>query len=177
MDVKKLGFKEISMVFNGAQIHILVNHLPVIAMVLSVPALILAILINSLDIKRFVLGFTVIAGLSALPAFWTGEPAEDTVEKLPGVGENWIEAHEESAELATVLGVLTALAAGGALAAQIRRKESLKTTVPVVCVLALVTSAFLGNAAHQGGLIRHTELRSGNQQSLEGQNSETTDDD
>ena len=56
------------MVFNGAQFHLFVNHLPVIGFVGAVFALLVAMAIKSVDVKRFVLGLTVIAGLSSLPA-------------------------------------------------------------------------------------------------------------
>jgi len=86
------------MIWNGAQFHLLVNHLPVVGFIGVIGALAIAMVIRSMDVKRFVLAATVIAGLSALAPFWTGEPAEETIEHLPGVDKALIEEHEEAAE-------------------------------------------------------------------------------
>lgn len=40
-------------------------------------ALIVAMNVKSIDVKRFVLLATVVVGLSALAPYWTGEPAEE----------------------------------------------------------------------------------------------------
>lgn len=148
------------MVLNGAQFHMLVNHLPVIGFVGVVLALMVASLITSSDVKKFVLGLTVVVGLSALPALWTGEPAEEVVEHLPGADKALIHEHEEAAEFATVLAVISAASAAGALFLQSRKPESLRKTLPVVLVLSLVTLAAMGKAAHEGGKISHPEIRS-----------------
>lgn len=147
------------MVLNGAQFHLFVNHVPVIGFVGAVLALIVAMTMKSADVKRFVLGLTVVAGLSSLPAFWTGEPAEEVVEHLPGVDEALIHEHEEAGEFAMVLGVITAVAAAGALFLQTRKPQTLGKTLPGVLVLSLVTLAAMSKAAHDGGMIRHPEIR------------------
>lgn len=149
------------MVFNGAQFHLFVNHLPVIGFVGAALALMVATAMKSIDIKRFVLGLTIVAGLSSLPALWTGEPAEEVVEHLPGIDKALIHEHEEAAEFATILAMITAVAAGGALFLQFRKPDSLKKTVPLVMVFSLVTVAAMGKTAHEGGKIRHPEIRSG----------------
>lgn len=148
------------MVFNAAQFHLFVNHLPVIGFVGATLALLVAIRMKSIDVKRFVLGLTVVAGLSSLPALWTGEPAEEVIEDLPGVDKALIHEHEEAAEFATILAVITAVVAAGALAVQFRKPDSLNKTLPGVLVLSLVSVAAMGRTAHEGGKIRHPEIRS-----------------
>lgn len=146
------------MLFNGAQFHMLVNHLPVIGLLGMVVALAVAMIVQSLAIKRFVLLATVVVGASALAPYWTGEPAEEVVEHLPGVSKNLIHEHEELAEKATVLSLLTAAAAGFAFFLQRRRPESLRKSIPVVFILSLLAAAVMGAAAHEGGKIRHPEI-------------------
>ena len=99
------------MVWNGAQFHMLVNHLPVIGFVGMVLALAVAVTVQSIDIKRFVLVATALVGLSALAPYLTGESAEEVIEHEPGVSESLIHEHEELAEIATVLSVITGVAA------------------------------------------------------------------
>lgn len=147
------------MVFNGAQFHLLVNHLPVVGFVIAVFALLAASILRSMEVKRFVLMLTVIVGLSSLPALWTGEPAEEVIEHLSGVDKALIHEHEEVAELATILALITAAVAAGALFLQVRKPESLKTTIPAALILSLATVAVMGKAAHEGGKIRHPEIR------------------
>ena len=160
------------MIFNGAQFHMLVNHLPVIGFIGMVLALAVAIKVQSLDIKRFVLLATVIVGVSALAPFWTGEPAEEVVEGLPGVSKDLIHEHEELAEKATVLSHVTAFAAGVSFLLQRRRPETLRTSIPAVLVLSLVTARVMAAAAHEGGKIMHPEINPVSAVSLPGEPSE-----
>ncbi len=146
------------MLFNGAQFHMLVNHLPVIGFLGIILSLVVAIRTQSLDIKRFVLFATVLVGVSALAPYWTGEPAEEVIEHLPGVSKDLIHEHEELAETATVFSLITAAAAGVALILQRRRPETLRKSVPAVFTLSLVSAGFMGAAAHEGGKIRHPEI-------------------
>ena len=147
------------MAINGAQLHLLVNHLPVVGFLGMVLALIVALFFKSYEIKRFVLAATVLVGFSGLASYWTGEPAEDVAERLPGVTKELIHDHEEAAEFATVLSVVTAVAAAAALIWHQRRPESLRASVPLVLLLALLTAATMAKTAHEGGKIRHSEIR------------------
>ena len=148
------------MVFNGAQLHMLVNHVPVIGFMGIVLALAFAMKVQSADVKRFVLLGTVIVGFSGLAPYFTGEPAEGVVEHMAGVTENRIHEHEELAEKAAVLSVLTAVAAGFVLFQQRRRSGSLQNGMAVVLGLSVISAALMGAAAHEGGKIMHSEIRS-----------------
>jgi hypothetical protein len=147
------------MVLNGAQFHMLANHLPVIGFLGMVIALGVAIKMSSLDVKRFVLMATALVGLSSLAALWTGEPAEEAVEHLPGVSEALIHEHEEAGEFANILALFTAFAALGALYWQKRDALSLKKSLVGVWILSIITLAAMAKAAHEGGKIRHPEIR------------------
>jgi hypothetical protein len=146
------------MVFNGAQFHMLVNHLPVIGFMAIVLALLVTLKWKSLDVRRFVLLATVLVGLTALPALWTGEPAEEVIEGMSGVSKSLIHEHEELAEKATVLAVITGGVAALAYLLQRRRPETLNKSLPVVLLFSLATSGLMGWTAHEGGKIRHPEI-------------------
>ena len=147
------------MAMNGAELHFLINHFPVIGFIGLIPALIAAIKVRSVDIKQFVLIATCIVGCTSLAAYWTGEPAEDTIKTLPGVEKARIETHEEAAQYAMAWGVATGVAAGAALMLARRRVETLRKTLPVVLGMTLMTAAATGMTAHHGGKIRHPEIR------------------
>ncbi len=146
------------MVFNGAQFHMFVNHLPVVGFIGVVLGLLVSLKVKSLDIRRFVLLATVLVGLTALPSLWTGEPAEEVIEDLPGVSKRLIHEHEELAEKATVLAVITSGVAALAFVLQRRRPETMNKSIPAVLLFSLVTSGLMGWSAHEGGKIRHPEI-------------------
>lgn len=146
------------MFYSGAQFHLLVNHLPVTGFLGMAVALTVAMSVQSIDIKRFVLLATFVVGASALAPYWSGEPAEKAIEHLSGVSEDLIHEHEEAAEIATVFSLITALAAGIAFFLQRRRPETLKISIPTVFVLSFVTAVVMGAAANEGGKIRHPEI-------------------
>jgi hypothetical protein len=146
---------------NWAYVHLALNHLPVIGAIFGVLLLLLALVRKSEELKRVSLGVFVITALLALPVYFTGEPAEEVVEHLPGVAEPLIERHENAALFALLM-------AGGAgvvaLAGLIlfRRTEKLPGwIVAATLVLSLVTSGLMGWTANLGGQIRHTEIRAG----------------
>lgn len=146
---------------NGAQLHLLANHVPVLGIAFAAALTAAGLLRGSDELKKAGLWAFVLAGLSALPAYFSGEGAEEIVERLPGAAKALIHDHEEAAEKA-LAGAL--LLAGCALAALI---HAFKTGVlspkaaPALLALALPVLALLGYAAHAGGLIQHPELRPG----------------
>ena len=145
--------------FGGAHFHLLLNHLPII-----VPAIALAVLAVGLwkdddKVARTGLAILVVGALSALPAYLTGEPAEDTVERLPGVTERLIERHEDAALIGAILLGVLGVAALVALwryrgLARVPRRAVLGVTAGTV-----VAAALMGWVGLLGGEIRHTEVR------------------
>ncbi len=144
--------------FNGAELHLLVNHLPVIGFIGCVLGLAASLISRSADIRRFMLAATILTGLSGLLPAGTGEDAEEVVEHLPGISKHQIHEHEEIAEKAMVLGLLSAGVAFAALLAAKRRPETLNMGVAATLALSLVSAGVMGKAAHEGGKIRHSEI-------------------
>jgi hypothetical protein len=144
--------------WNGAELHLFVNHLPVIGFVGASLGLLVSLVWPSADIRRFMLAATVVTGLSSALPFATGEGAEEVVESLPGVSKHLIHEHEEAAEKATVLGFVTAGVALVAFVASRRRSDLLGVGVGVTLASSLVSVAMMGKAAHEGGKIRHPEI-------------------
>jgi formate hydrogenlyase subunit 3/multisubunit Na+/H+ antiporter MnhD subunit len=136
----------------------MLNHLPIVGFVLMVPVLVLAIVLRRADYKRAALLGVAAVGILTLPAFWTGEPAEEGIEHLPGVSESLIEAHEEAAELALILALVTAGIAAASWIATRKSDELLKFAMPVVTIAALGTTGVMAWVGHEGGKIRHPEI-------------------
>jgi hypothetical protein len=104
------------------------------------------------------LGVLVIVALFAIPAYLTGEPAEEAIEHLPGVNEDAIEEHGEAAKFAFAGDlVLGAVALGGLLVFRGSKPAPAWLDI-LVLVLAVLVFAMMVRTANLGGHIRHPEL-------------------
>ncbi len=109
---------------SSAQLHLALTHVPAVTTLLAAATLVVGALTGARATRRFGLVLLVVAGVSAVPVYLTGEGAEEIVEHRPGVVEAIIERHEEAAEKALVLTLGAAvIAAGALLAAQARRER------------------------------------------------------
>ncbi len=68
---------------NGQELHLLVNHVPVVGSIGAFLLLAIAWLWPSKQLARTALTFTVLVGVSAVIAFVTGGAAEEVIEHLP----------------------------------------------------------------------------------------------
>jgi uncharacterized membrane protein len=146
---------------NDAHLHLLVNHLPVIGTLFSIALLLWALIRKSPELTRVALGFFVLAAISGLAAFYTGEPAEHVVEHMAGISEPILEEHEETAELATILLGVYGLFALGSLIYFRKRREIGRGFTSVAFVLSLIPMGFMAYTAYLGGEVRHPEIRPG----------------
>ena len=83
---------------NGAHWHLVVNHLPIIFPVVGAIVMITGLISKSEAVKRTAFMIFIIGALTVIAAMTTGEGAEEVVENINGVSENYIENHEETAE-------------------------------------------------------------------------------
>ncbi|HEU6452672.1 MAG TPA: hypothetical protein VFT57_14730 [Gemmatimonadaceae bacterium] len=146
---------------NGVHLHLLLNHLPVIGSLFAILMLVWALIRKNTEIARAALGLFVIAAITGLAAYFTGEPAEDAAESIAGVSRQAIHSHEESAELATVLLSGYGIFALGALFYLRKRAAAFpRKLLSLALVLALVPAGAMAWTANQGGKIRHPEITS-----------------
>lgn len=145
---------------NTVHLHLLLNHLPVVGTVIGTLLLGVALLRRSDELGRISLGLFGLLGLIAVAVYLTGEPAEDAVEKLPGISDGIIDQHQDVALVATIIvGIIGAFAVGSLL---IYRRRVLPRWVTMFgFAAALVASSVMAYTANLGGQIRHTEIRSG----------------
>ncbi len=144
---------------NWAHIHLMINHFPVIGIVFGILLLSLAIIRKSEELKVVSFGFFVIIALAALVVYFTGEPAEEIVEKLPGVTESLIEEHEEMALIALIAIEIVGVIAAIGLFISLLSKPVLSWVVLVLLLLSLLSGGLIAQTANLGGQIRHTEIR------------------
>ncbi len=153
---------------NLAHLHLLLNHIPIVGMGFGSLLLLVAIVRKSEELKRASLWAFVVLALLALPVFFTGEPAEKVVEHLPEVSETFVEAHEDFAQFALIgIEILGFLSLAGWLI--FRGSKAFPSWLATVAFfLSLAISGMMAWTGHLGGMIRHTETRSGFQASSPG---------
>ncbi len=144
---------------NWAHVHLMINHFPVIGVLVGFLLFAYALVRKSEEVKAVSLGVFVLIALMTIPVFLTGEGAEDVVKHIPGVTETYIGRHEEIAELSLILmEVLGVLALTGLVLLKLRGFMP-KIIVILVLVMSLIVATAVGITANLGGQIRHTEIR------------------
>lgn len=146
---------------NQAHLHLLTNHLPILGTLFGLLVLAAGFFLKNNSVKRTALGIFVFAAITAIPAYLTGEGAEEAVENLPGVSENLIERHEDLGNI-----FLWAVGGLGALAlftffTDYKTRKSAPLLYGLTFVAALGTMVLAWQVGVSGGEIRHTEIRGG----------------
>jgi uncharacterized membrane protein len=140
-------------------LHLLLNHFPVIGTILGIALLAIALMRRSSELGKVSLGLFAALGAISVLVYFTGEPAEEAIEKLPGFSEAITERHEEFALIATIILTSFGTLALGALA--VFRNKSLPRWVTLGSfAISLVAGVLMGYTGMLGGQVRHTEIRS-----------------
>lgn len=165
---------------NPAHSHLLINHFPIIGLILAIIILLIGILAKSSVTRRVGLLLFFLAGATAIPSFSTGEGAEhylkDYTEKHPGCSDgctcsqeamvenekvlnHMIHEHEEKAEalMPFMWGII--LFSAIALFLEFKRKSMASAASIVVLVIGVIAAYFAKEVGNSGGEITHTEIR------------------
>lgn len=152
---------------NPTHLHLILNHIPVLATAFGVALLAFAVWRKNADVLRAAFAAFVLAALVAIPVYTTGEPAEEAVEGLPGVMKQAVERHEQSALVALVgIETLGALALLG-LILSMRTSRLPGWVGGGVGAIAIIAGGLLIWTANLGGVIRHTEIAAAPQSAAE----------
>jgi hypothetical protein len=143
---------------NAAHFHLVINHFPVVLMLVSVAIGMHAQFRKSPAAKGIALALTMAASLFALPTYFSGEPAADFLENAAIVNDMHIEEHEEAAEKAVVVTSLSGLVAAAAYFLATKKSAHADRAFIASTVLALASTAVLGWTGSKGGVIRHPEV-------------------
>jgi hypothetical protein len=141
----------------------MLNHVPLLGLIVGFLLLAWGALKDYEHVQNSGMVILAVTALIALPVYLTGEPAEEVVEHLPGVSEQIIELHEDSALLSLVL----AIAAGILAFVTLVTKRFTPSRIGIIGIYACLFFSLVGGAsmtytANLGGQIRHSEIR-GNQ--------------
>lgn len=145
-------------------LHLLITHLPVFGSILGALVLSYGLWTKSNQTKNAAYFVFIVSAIGAGIAYFTGEGAEDTVEKIQGVSENMIELHEDAA----IYALISLIALGGmsvfALVISRFKTSLIRTTSILVLVLSLMSFGLAARTGYLGGQIRHSEISAGTAQ-------------
>ena len=167
---------------NAAHLHLVVNHFPIIGLILGCLVLLVGILIKSSVVRRVGLSLFLIAGISAIPAFSTGEGAEkiakeavsmnmctdkscicppEMIKKMEQEREHYIHEHEEKAEglMPFMWGIIVLSLI--ALYLEWKKKSMALIASLIVLVIGFIAAFFAREVGTSGGEISHPEIRKG----------------
>lgn len=144
---------------NIPHVHLALNHIPVIGIIFVGILLAVSMVLKNTQFQRVALVFLFFVALSAIPVFLTGEGAEEIVEDIPEVSEEYIEEHEEAALISLIfmeiLGGLSLLSI--LLFRKLPGYQRFMTSG--MLILTLIVMALFIWTAYLGGHIRHSEIR------------------
>jgi uncharacterized membrane protein len=142
-------------------LHLLFNHLPIVGLAFSLLALAISLLLNNDAMRRLAYLLFIATALCAIPAFLSGEPAEEKLESVLPNAETQMEEHEEQGEIALWTSIAVGVLALGALFVETRKLQYARTLAIVLLVAGVANLAFMYRVGNSGGEIRHTEIRAG----------------
>ncbi|MFH0883699.1 MAG: hypothetical protein V2A56_11990 [bacterium] len=147
---------------NAPHIHLLVNHVPILGSAFGLFLLLLSLHPRfGANVRRAALVFFVVTGLFSILSVLSGDAAHELLHGTPGIVSANVEAHEEAADKASMVAIITGLAALLMLVMDWMGRK-LPGFVPwLVYLLAILTFALMVYTGEVGGHIRHPEIVKG----------------
>lgn len=143
---------------DGLQLHLLANHLPIIGTMAALLVVVLGMLRKNDGAISTGLIIYVVMAVAVVPAYLSGEEAEERVENIAGINESAIHEHEEMAELSLWLTSLSGLLAIGALFTRSKQSALAPKFALAFVVLAVIAFGQAARTGHEGGKIRRPDL-------------------
>lgn len=145
---------------NAANVHLFFNHFPIVLTIVGLLILVYSEWKHHLSYKKLGLIIFVMAAILTIPVQFSGEGAEHILESMNAVdNHDLIERHEStgfwSAMLLYLIGILSFISL-----IMINNVHSIFSHLrKLIIVLGAVGIVMILIAAHQGGEIRHLEIR------------------
>ena len=143
-------------------VHVLLNPIPVYAMVSGILALVVGLILRSRPAQITALVVVTFAALSVWPVAEYGERAYDRVYSMSNTeAQQWLDVHMHRADIGSWVFYVTAVIA---LAALVLPRFRPRTQMPLALATLALAFASLATGAwisHAGGKIRHSEFRDG----------------
>jgi len=144
---------------NDSHFHLIVNHLPIVGLLIGTLALLAGLLLKKTEVKLTALSILIFSAITSIFAFNSGEGAEEVVEHISGISETLIHTHEEYAEsFFTLMLILGGLSLIG-FVTEIKKIKYSKYLMILVLFFAFASGVLAKFVGTSGGEIRHTEIR------------------
>lgn len=144
---------------DSTHLHLVLTHFPIVGTIIGIGVLIYGQFSKNNDVKKVALAIFILMSLITIPAFLTGEEAEETVENLAGVSEQLIDNHEYFASIAMWLMSFLGVLAIVNIVMIIQKLSFAKTLSWITLAVSLVTFGLFAKVGSLGGEIRHSEIR------------------
>jgi hypothetical protein len=143
---------------NAAHLHLVISHAPSFGLVFGLLLWGCALVARKEDFRKAAFVLFVAAGLTAVPAYFTGQPARNAIANVPGVNLVAMDQHQEIAVVALVLTALTGVAALAALFAYQPPRKLPRWCALLTLLVGLLAGAAMVWTSTLGGQSRHTEI-------------------
>lgn len=144
---------------NDAHLHLVVNHFPIIGIILGFGVLIAGMFLKNNSVKNTAYCLFIVGAIFAFASMATGEGAEEMVEEMPSIGHKIIREHEEMAQKMAIVLYLLGLVSIAGLYTNIKKHGKAKLVSFLVVTIAAVAIFLAQQTGTTGGEIRHTEIR------------------
>ena len=138
-----------------AYLHLLSNHFPILGSLFGILLLVIALLKSNLKTTLSAYIILLMSGIGGIVAYFTGEPAEESIEHVKGISHKLIHVHEEMAENSLFFIFLLTAAAIIGLWAERAKWESAKKIEMATLVIGIVAFILFAFTGYLGGHIRH----------------------
>jgi uncharacterized membrane protein len=147
-----------SLALDWPHIHIMLNHFPVILVVMGTLAALLGMVRSRRGVWLYATATLTIAALTVIPTYFTGEPAEHALNRPWYISRTSIHTHEDAALIAALLTGLAGLVAIFAWRRLVRYPR--EVTLPrglrlAVVITAVAAAGMIGYTSLLGGYIIH----------------------
>jgi uncharacterized membrane protein len=141
---------------NAAHLHLLLNHLPIFGLMFGTVWLLVAIVLKKNALRDAALLTLFVVAIFTIPAYLTGEGAEEIVEDAYNRNRAALHEHEEAAMPALILTLLAGAAGIVAWVMNYRGKAAFLNWVTLgLAIASIVLMARVGNL---GGQVSHPEI-------------------
>ena len=144
---------------NGAHLHMVVNHFPIIGTILGFGILLGGLFLKNNTVKNIAYCVFVVGAIFAAVSMATGDGAEEMVVKMPTIGRHIIHEHEEIAEKLAILLYLLGIVSLFGLYSNFKNKQNTNLVSYFALLLVLAAIFLAKETGTSGGEIRHTEIR------------------
>ncbi|HXA02879.1 MAG TPA: hypothetical protein VNW99_12870 [Cytophagaceae bacterium] len=141
-----------------AHLHLLITHLPIFGSILGGLVLIHGLWTKSHQTKIAAYNVLIISSIGAVISYFTGENAEEAVEKIQGITKHAIEQHEDFALIALVALIILGTVSMVGLLLTLRKSPFTRTVALVTLFISLISFGLVARTGYLGGQIRHTEF-------------------